>query len=570
MNSRPPLRRESHRNIVLAAFRAALCCALLFVSGSARALEPLELNASHAVTLDGAWEMRLGDAAAGDPQGWREGRVPGNLSFHGVQFDGVAWFRRSFQLAPDWSGADLALRLPMTANAYEVYVNGHLLGGRGKIGPAGELLEKDFRASVYRIPAQDLERTGPNTLELRVRTFYGNGGVMSPGTQLGPEELVRDEHERRGMRAALLVSLFAFAGFFHLVLFAGRRRERHHLWFALLCFALGSVTAGVNTLGYLLSANPDFNAYLVFVPLVTLAHLVVQFWTTFFERPSLIWRRVTLGVGALGLVSLLSATAYHPLYPVFEGKVLPLCVLVLVAALGTSLWWTIRAQRQGQRGANGILFGVAVYSLSASLEFAWAFRLLDVYVDSYLGFAVLIGSMVVAIASRFAWLHERAELGERDQLTGCLTRHGFREPLRTVCENHDRGLGDLSCILLDIDHFKQINDEHGHNVGDRVLSAMGAAISGALRGSDWVARWGGEEFLILLPEQSLNTALEIAHRVLEAVRSVRFEDIPNLDVSASFGVASRVPHERFEDWLARADRALYQAKDEGRACVRAA
>ena len=134
---------------------------------------------------------------------------------------------------------------------------------------------------------------GPGRLELRVRTFYGNGGVMAPGVQLGPEQLARDDHERRGIRAAFLVALFAFAGFFHLVLFTGRQRERHHLWFALFCFALGCVTAGINTLGYLLSGNPDFNAYLVFVPIITLPHLVIQFWSTFFDRPNVWWERVT-------------------------------------------------------------------------------------------------------------------------------------------------------------------------------------------------------------------------------------------------------------------------------------
>jgi diguanylate cyclase (GGDEF)-like protein len=195
---------------------------------------------------------------------------------------------------------------------------------------------------------------------------------------------------------------------------------------------------------------------------------------------------------------------------------------------------------------------------------------IDFYVDSYLGFAALVASMVIAIASRFSWLHERAELGERDQLTLCLTRHGFREPLRAACESHDRGNGELSCIIVDLDHFKQINDEYGHTVGDRVLAAVGRAVSGALRGSDLVARWGGEEFLILLPGQGRAAAVEIAERVLAAVRSLRFDDLPDLECSASFGVATRDSQERFEDWLERADRALYEAKDAGRSCVRAA
>jgi diguanylate cyclase (GGDEF)-like protein len=532
----------------------------------ARAVSEAALSAQRSVSLDGVWELGLGQ----EPSVWREARVPGNLPFQGIEFDGVVWLCTSFGLPADWGNADLALRLPMTANAYDVYVNDERVGGRGRIGPGGELVEKDFRASVLRVPFSVVKATDSNRLEIRLRTFYGNGGVMAPGMLLGPEEIVREDHERRTLRAAILISLFAFAAFFHLVLFVGRRRELHHLWFSLLSAALASVTAGINTFGYFLSHNADFNAYLVFVPILALPFLVLRFWAEFFGYTRSRWPKLALPPMVIGLALLVCSTAYHPLYPFFERVVMPISILILVAALAISLAWTVAAERAGQRGANVILFGVAVYAVSGSFELAWTFRVVDFYVDSYSGFAILVGSMVVAIASRFAWLHQRAELGERDQLTGCLTRHGFREQLRVMTERHDRSSTELSCILLDLDHFKQVNDVYGHTFGDRVLSSMATATSGALRGSDLVARWGGEEFLILLPDQGRSSAIEIAHRVLDAVRAVRFDDVPDFVGTASFGVAARLRGERFEEWFERADQALYQAKHAGRACVRAA
>ncbi|MFT3842143.1 MAG: diguanylate cyclase [Myxococcaceae bacterium] len=517
---------------------------------------PMQLDGNQVISLDGTWEGQLGDQGSGALQAVR---VPGNLPFQGVKYDGVLWLRKHFTLPA--VSQDFALRMPMTANAYEVFLNGQNLGGRGRIGATGELLEKDLRVQVYRLPKEALH-AGDNELSIRLRTFYGNGGVQAPGVLIGPEPLVRDEQERRTTKVAMMVALFLFAGFFHVVLFAGRTRERHYLTFGLLSFSLASVTAGINTIGYLLTDNVDFNSYLVFVPLLVMPLCLVLFFSDFFARPAKRPKQVLQALAALSLVVLVSSTLHHPVYPFFEGVVLPLSVLALVSALLLSTWWAFVGLREGQLGARAILVGLAAYALTGVLELAWTFNLVNLHVDSYLGFAAFIGATVIAIASRFAWLHRQVELGERDPLTGCLTRHGFRARLSASGAE----LSAASCIMIDLDHFKAINDTHGHPMGDKVLRAAGEALRRALRGNDLVSRWGGEEFLIVLPADSTG-GQEVAQRMQAALRSERVEA---LKITASFGIAARLPGEALEAWFARADRALYDAKEAGRDCIRTA
>jgi diguanylate cyclase (GGDEF)-like protein len=125
--------------------------------------------------------------------------------------------------------------------------------------------------------------------------------------------------------------------------------------------------------------------------------------------------------------------------------------------------------------------------------------------------------------------------------------------------------------MLDLDHFKEVNDVHGHNFGDDVLKAAAAVVTRELRaGLDVVARWGGEEFLLLLPGTPQARALEVAARVKDALHAVRFEQRPQVRITASFGVAERLKGEALESWVGRADKALYAAKEAGRDCIRGA
>jgi len=129
--------------------------------------------------------------------------------------------------------------------------------------------------------------------------------------------------------------------------------------------------------------------------------------------------------------------------------------------------------------------------------------------------------------------------------------------------------GEALCLILcDIDNFKAINDQHGHHSGDQVLITFSARIQQQLRSSDAFGRWGGEEFLLLVPHCSADAGLSLARQLRELVAANPFPQAGR--VTASFGVAERLPQEPEEAWLQRVDAALYAAKAAGRNQVRGA
>jgi diguanylate cyclase (GGDEF)-like protein len=184
---------------------------------------------------------------------------------------------------------------------------------------------------------------------------------------------------------------------------------------------------------------------------------------------------------------------------------------------------------------------------------------------------VAMSAALLAIGIRNAQLFsEVRDNSLRDGLTGCFNRTHAIEVIDTELRRARRSQMPVSLIMFDIDHFKDINDRYGHLCGDAVLAVVGARMRELLRGSDLKCRYGGEEFLVLLPE----TALEGAKRVADTLRR-EFADTPipwqeeTVNITASFGVTTALPAEvDSQALISRADAALYRAKDQGRNCVR--
>lgn len=149
-----------------------------------------------------------------------------------------------------------------------------------------------------------------------------------------------------------------------------------------------------------------------------------------------------------------------------------------------------------------------------------------------------------------------------DALTGALNRHGFAEAVAGELLRAQRYRRNLALMLLDLDHFKAINDRHGHAVGDRVLREAARLVRDNLRGADVFCRWGGEEFVVLTPETSGEDASRLAEKLGRLMREHRAQGLPRF--TASFGVAAYAPGDDMEILFAKADHAMYQAKRAGR------
>jgi len=158
---------------------------------------------------------------------------------------------------------------------------------------------------------------------------------------------------------------------------------------------------------------------------------------------------------------------------------------------------------------------------------------------------------------------ELASAAMTDALTGISNRRHFLAALEREAYLSRRHGYALSIAFLDVDKFKDINDTHGHGGGDKVLQRLAAFATAQFRAGDLVARWGGDEFVILLPHTDESGARVIAERLLGAIRSARFA-APGLRVTSSIGVASRHSDDTSIDaLLSRADSAMYEAKRMG-------
>ncbi len=157
-----------------------------------------------------------------------------------------------------------------------------------------------------------------------------------------------------------------------------------------------------------------------------------------------------------------------------------------------------------------------------------------------------------------------------DPLTGVLNRRALDRLLERETERCEASGAITAVLALDIDHFKTVNDTHGHAMGDAALRAFAERIRSQLRQSDHLARLGGEEFVVLLPGAPRAKAIEIAERLRAAVADAPLVDAPRVAVTVSIGVAVRVPGETAPGLLARADAAAYGAKRAGRDRVEAA
>jgi two-component system, cell cycle response regulator len=165
--------------------------------------------------------------------------------------------------------------------------------------------------------------------------------------------------------------------------------------------------------------------------------------------------------------------------------------------------------------------------------------------------------------------HQRAEVAQEqsmvDGLTGLYNRHGMQRALLSEYSMAQRHHRALSCLMIDLDHFKSINDRYGHIIGDATLKQLASILLQNLRRSDVICRYGGEEFLILLPETDIKGASIIAEKIHAVIASQLFgEGETRFPVTLSIGISQFREEESGDEMIARADAALYQAKKMGR------
>jgi diguanylate cyclase (GGDEF)-like protein len=575
----------------------------LVVAAGALLLSACHANHEDRVrSLAGSWAFHPGDnpgwAAPGfDDSSWARLQVPLSWGVQGHQdVSGMAWYR--IRVDRDWP-ADLPLGVTIGKidAAYELYVDGVKLGGVGQLQPTPR--EEYDRHATYVLPFQAANRTA--TLALRIwrpaGRHPGEAGPTSGPFEIGPLPAVIARANLSEVDRLLLSSMFMVVSLYMFALWLLRTKAREFGWFAAVALAVGAYSLLLTQWKYALFS--DFVAmkktehFLLHVTSI----LLFQFVWAFLARPVPLWFRLLQIPFAAGGLAVALSSGLHvalTLLPYLEIY----AAGAAVACLGWLGYWAYRGDR------NAIMVGVGILALTVAMT-------RDSLLDrgamvgptfATYGFTVMVVGMALSLGIRFHHAVEGLDAMSRElekrvwQRTSELSKAyrrmedlALRDPLtnllnrRSIIENASKGLAlaarrgsPYGVALIDVDRFKNINDVYGHATGDRVLLAVAQALNAAVRISDDVARWGGEEFVVLLPDSGSSVASLVCERLRAGIEDIVVYDDDGgpIRVTVSVGVASIESLEQeavqFDDLVRRADYALYAAKDNGRNRIHAA
>ncbi len=327
-------------------------------------------------------------------------------------------------------------------------------------------------------------------------------------------------------------------------------------------YLLGLVILGLCTLLGLFSGLALLAVGVLFLAIN--AGLLLAFatgWNERFADPSLTALQIYLGATVVAFILALGRDVHFVAAPFYA-------VLFVFGML----------QMRARDLARVAAYVMASYGAALLLRHQIPGNGLDWRVEALTAMLVVASSVWFAIASSYisnlrarlgGSLKHIAALATHDGLTGLWNRRQFDQMLEAAVKHAERHGSALCVVMVDLDHFKRINDRHGHAIGDEVLKAVAGTLAGSVRAGDEVGRFGGEEFVLLLPAATMAQATSLSNRLrsrLETLQSLPAGEPP---VTGSFGLAAWRAGESAGDLVRRADQALYRAKASGRNRVEA-
>ena len=370
-----------------------------------------------------------------------------------------------------------------------------------------------------------------------------------------------------GLLYGLLLALIAY----NALLFIGLR-ERSYLDYTLYLCSFVVMNLAYTGHGYiwLWPQHATFQQYFIPLTMVIFGCLGLRFADGFLElsryEPSL--HRLVRWLSRSGMALILVAIFLLRQ----QDAILFAFVFILLFSL-TMVWLGIAALRRGHLAARYFL-AAALASMAGTATTAlvvWFGLPYSPFGFHAAGWGMVAEGILLALALAYRMRQDqharlRAEqLAHIDPLTGLLNRRAFVEHAGPVWSTAHRSQRPLAAMMVDIDFFKGINDNHGHAMGDKVLQKISRLLAEVCRSGDILARWGGEEFIVMLPETSAEQATQLAERLRGKIAELKMGSARNsFSVSASFGIAQRDVHKTLDELINEADKWLYRAKQTGR------
>jgi diguanylate cyclase (GGDEF)-like protein len=541
--------------------------ALLLLSAA-----PAAAQAGDSAALDGPWRFRQGDDPAWarpelDDRAWGTIAVPGEWETEIGDYDGFGWYRREIVLPQGMRGAPVGIRFGTVGDAFELYWNGVRVAGAGRLPPR---FVEGVTPILFLVPDSVLAkaREGRHVLAVRVYNDYAYGGLMMP-VRVGRYDVLAAQGSPRAVVIGGLVSFFLAIGIYHLAFWFRRRAARENLLFSAVCLCI-SIYGATYAEAVQRVVMPVMNPYrLGLLALLAGGPAYVALVNRLFGlRGGRRTRLVNLAFAASFAVATVLPLR---LLAEFNQWIDGLLVVGLLLVIARAWKAAAPANAPATPHARTLLVGTAAFSaalaydlLSEYFAFIPVPRILPgVGGVFWIGFLVFLVAVGTATAGQWALTEVTALV---DLLTELSRRHVLEDALRRESGRLKRTGGSLALVMVDLDHFKRINDTHGHRVGDQVLARVGRLLRSSARNLDLPARFGGEEFAVLLYDTGMDGALAFAERFRANLREMRVpvEERAAVEVTASMGVAVGSDLVDPDALVEAADRALYRAKSEGR------
>ncbi|MDP5033218.1 diguanylate cyclase [Paraglaciecola sp.] len=455
----------------------------------------------------------------------------------------------------------LALSLPVMGSAYRLYINQQLVDEVGQISTDKSKAIPDYSPKIVVIdnPGEQLD------LILQISNYdLAWGGQWSPIT-LGSADKQFQTELIKLLRSVTIAAIFFTIAVLSLFHFALRPSDLLPFLLALSCICLGVREIETShliyftdavSLGFSTIVRINFLSFYLSIPLFT-SYFHISYPKEFRFWPFLIICSIS---AAFSLHVLFSSTAVFTQYLVyFQGFAL----VVLVYGLYSIM---LAAYRR-RIGARLIALGsLLLFALSIN-DILYSLRIIDTGSMASLGllsFALCQNYLTyVRFIKDSQAMKTLSVQANHDPLTMLLNRRGLMDSIHHIVSEQRQTSAHFCVLLIDFDHFKRLNDTLGHDAGDTALAKGSAIMQTLIRRHDLIARWGGEEFVLILPNTDKNGAKILAEKIRIKLSNDLSEQL-KYPITASIGVAQSLENENFADCLKRADKALYMAKEQGR------
>lgn len=528
-----------------------------------------DLSEFRFIPLRGEWRfvwqsLLTGEQSLIDQPGAGFMKIPevwGTSEFNGQVINNLGFGTYQLTITVKQNTELLAVQLPSIGTAYTLYIDEKLVAEGGQVGQDASSSIPGYHPTIYTF----MPEKASFTLTLQVSNHHLLwGGVWQP-PRLGLARSIRQDFYQSSIRTIFLASFLITAAIFNLMQFLLRTSDASPLLIAATCvlIALREIeTSQILFLSELASWDFDTTIRINFLTFFATAPALIGYFHL--NYPDEYNKKLMLLLYVLSGLLILLVLFTPPLWfssimPWYQWGILGVMAYVIIGLVKATL--NRRANAGFLSTGALILFFLIVNDILHSLNVISSAPLV-----SY-GLAAFIMCQTYIIYVKFIdasfenqWLDT---LAHQDPLTGLTNRRGTDQSLSVSHEQLLKNRTPYCILIIDFDQFKQLNDAHGHDVGDSVLIEGAKVMQAVTRDGDVVARWGGEEFFVLAPHTRLSSAARLSEKIRGMIKQSLQEKL-KLDVTVTIGLAQARVQETAEANIKRADNALYRGKEQGR------